>query len=181
MDSSSSKPKEIKAPPTFPDANGRRWTIKLTLGLIEGVQERCGIDLAPDDNDISPVAGLLFNTRKLGGLLWECCRKQAEADGIDREAFFEALDEDALSAGWGAVVDAIVFFIHSKSPKVAESVRLAVEAQMQLLEAGAEQMQKAMQSDVTKQGIAEALDQIGRQMQSELNQALTQAATDRNE
>lgn len=169
---SESASKPSNSPPTFADSDGRVWTIKLSLGLIDRVQSATQIDLAPEDNNVSPITQLIFQSRLLGQVLWECCRPAAESAGVSREEFVDRLDPESLAAGWGALQEAVIFFIHSKSPAVAVATRRAMEAEMQVVEAGARQMIATLESTTTEKALKEAIGRIGREMQEGITTGL---------
>jgi hypothetical protein len=170
----SDKPKPITAPPTFQDGAkpARTWTIKLDLDLIDSVQVNTQIDLAPDDNDPSAVVALLYSPRKLGAVLWECIKHQAAEKPVTREEFFKSLDGEALKNGWGALADSIVFFIQSWSPKLAEQTRELIEAEMQMVAAGTEQIIQTIRSSETDEALRKTVEDIGNRMRQELPAAL---------
>jgi hypothetical protein len=161
-------PKSITAPPTFQDAEQRTWQIKLTGELIDSVLATTQIDLVPDDQDYGPVITLITSHRKLGAVLWECVKKQAESDSIDKAAFTAALDGPAYAKGWEALVDAIHFFIQNLSPKRAESFEAMVEATMKVVEAEAQTQIEIILSQSTDEALKDAATKIKEQMQTEL-------------
>jgi hypothetical protein len=159
------------APPTF-KAKDRTWTINLTLGLIDHVQEAAGVDLLADDT--APVLSLLFDRRKLGGVLWACVDKAAGALGITRDDFLDSLDGDALTAGWGALVDAIVFFTPIQSRKAVEA---AFNTQMEAMEQGVTALVEVAASQETNQAIREAVIKLKEEMQADLPRQLAASAS----
>lgn len=156
--------------PTFNDAANRTWQVKLNLSLLDAVLANTQVDLAPSNSDVSPVLGLLFDDRKLGAVLWHCVQEQAKQRQVDRASFFGSLDGETLKSGWGAVVDAIVFFTQSKSQKMADALREAIEAQMRLVEAGASKIIETLKSQATDEAMKTALEKMGRDLQTEINQ-----------
>ena len=164
------------APPTFHDSQGRDWTIKLSGELIENVLTATQVDLVPDDHDYIPVVNLVASHRKLGAVLWECVKRQAESHEVDRSAFIEALDGPAYLKGWEALVDAIHFFIRSLSAKRADQFLAVVEAGMKVMEAEAETAVEIINSQTTDEALKEAVGKIKAQMQSELAQELASSA-----
>lgn len=130
-------------PPRFRDASGREWSIKLTLGVIESIQEQAGVDVLPRDCDVSTLTGLLFDPRQLAKVLWAAIQSK---DGSTWEEFRDALDGEALSLGWNALVEAVLFFIRSQSEPLAKTVEEAIEASMRLMERGTEAIRRTMAS-----------------------------------
>lgn len=123
------------------------------------------------------MTNLLFDPRKLGVVLWECCKKQAEANSVSRESFLEAMDGDALASGWGAVVDAIVFFTRSRSQPLAETIQKAIEAQMRVIETGAAALQKAMDGQRTAAAIQGAASKLEIELEETIEKACASFAT----
>jgi hypothetical protein len=164
-------------PPTFKDAENRVWTIKLTLSLLDQVLAATQVDLTPDDHDPSTITALLFETRKLGAVLWECCRAQASAAGVDQAAFKDAVDGEVLLKGWEALVDAIYFFIQNRNQKLAEAMREAIEAQLRVMETGAAAMAQTIKSNETTEGLRKAGERIATELQGEMTKALDSFAT----
>lgn len=163
---------QVTSPPTFQDAEQRTWTVKLTLDLLDRVLMSTQIDLAPDNADVSAFCELLSQPRKLGGVLWACIQKQAESTGVDRESFLEAIDGKVLMDGWEAVRDAIHFFTQSRSPKTAESIRAAIDAELKMMEAGAQVIIETIKSEATDEALKKKVAEIGRHMQGEIKKAL---------
>lgn len=186
---SDQKPKQILKPPTFLDSQNREWTIKLTGELIDAVQAATQIDLVPDDQDYTPIINLVASHRKLGAVLWECCKGQATsltvADGkaerpFARSDFMAGLEGPAYTAGWEAILDAIYFFIHCQGPigpKRAEQFLAIIEAGMKVVEAQIMTTCEVIQSDSTDEALKEAVEKIKGEMQGELKKELANCAT----
>ncbi len=172
MDSSRTTPKTPKVvdkPPTFKDAKGKSWSIKLSLGMINRIQSATDVDLIPPDFDFSPVVRLGYeDDRKLGEALWVCCREQAEEAGIDQDAFFDRMEGEPLSAGWEALRDSIVFFIQSKSPERAKAVHAAFEHALLTHEVAATELVGMIESKETTDLVKLKIAEFRRTVQSEL-------------
>lgn len=160
------------SPPQFQDSHNRQWTVRLSLSLADRVYESTQVDLLPDSNDLSAITALTSKYRKLGAVLWECCKAQADEQGVSRESFMESLDGSALASGWGALVDAIVFFIRQESPKKADAVAATIEKLMEAVEAEAEMMLSVVRSEKTQESLNRVVAESGEKMQSELTKAL---------
>lgn len=161
-------------PPTFQDSQKRTWTINLTLGLIDAVQAESGVDLIADEGDVSPMVALLSDRRKLAAALWACVAPQAATKQVTREAFINALDGDTLAAGWGAMVDAIVFF----TPSSRRSwVQAAFDAQIAAMEQGAIAVAEVAASEETNEAIRDAILKIKSDLQAELPRALAESVS----
>lgn len=169
--------KPITAPPTFEDDKGREWTIKLTLQSLERVLTATQVDLAPEDYNMDAVTSLLSKPRKLGDVLWACCERNADLMSVDRGEFLDGMSGRALAAGWEALVDAIVFFIQSHSPKMAAAVHETIEKELAMLEKGAEAMIRTLKSEATDQQMKEAVVEIEKTMQGYVKKALGRSVT----
>lgn len=166
-------PKPVNQPPTFTDSAERVWTIKLTVGLIEQVQERLQFDLVPDDCDATPLVELWNSIKRMGDLLWALVENQAEARGVTRSDFLNALDNEAIPAAWGALCDSIVFFIQRyKSERAAGLFLAAVEAGMKVKEEEAGAIIRTIQSSTTDEAIKKKVRAIEQAMQKELVEEL---------
>ncbi len=158
--------------PTFKDATGHEWRFTPSLGLFDAIQEATGVDLIPDGNDVSAVMSLPTNRRKLADALWASVKSQAGE--LTRAQFNERLNGDALTDGWGALLDAIVNFTPSQR---REEVKAAIELQSTAMEQSVVAMVQTLKSDETTQAIRDAIDQAQREMASELPKALGIGAT----
>lgn len=173
------QPKEVNTPPTFQDQQKNLWTVKLTLGLIDEVLTETGVDLLPENHDVSPIINLWFDARKLGTLLWCLCRRQAESKKIDQAAFLDVMDASTLKAGWGAMADAIIFFIQkTQGEKSAEAIEKLIEAQMRVLEAGVAELIATIEASEVDQAMRETARRIGAEMKAGILRELESGATE---
>lgn len=171
------QPKEVNTPPTFQDQQKNLWTVKLTLGLIDEVLAETGTDLLPENHDVSPIINLWFYPRKLGALMWCLCRKQAESKKIDKDAFLGVMDASTLKAGWGAMADAIIFFIHqTQGEKSAEAIEKLIEAQMRVIEAGVAELIATIESSEVNQAMKATASRIGAEMKTGIIRSLESGA-----
>lgn len=161
--------KTVNSPPQFTDSEGSNWSIKLTIGLTDRILEEAQLDLIPDDMDVQPIMGLLFQNRKLTKILWLCIERQAELNDVDQEAFKARCDAETLTNGWGALVDAVIFFIRQKNETLGEAIAETIEAQMQLIGAGANQLLATLKNPETKKTLQRSADSLGKQMRDEMN------------
>jgi hypothetical protein len=166
--------KEVAAPPTF-KAGGRVYTIDLNLGLIDSVLAATQLDLAPDNGDYHEVSLLLLNPRKLGNVLWACCNAQADSNGVDRDAFLAALDKDALTNGWGALADAVVFFTPNKI--VANQAAEMIEAQVRMIEAQAKEVAKSFSSPEVAKAMQEVIEEQGASLREGIREEFDKSVT----
>lgn len=161
------------SPPTFQDSQQRTWTLNLTLGLVDQVQEATQVDLLAE-GDQAPVIPLLFDRRKLGGVLWACISRQAESNGVSRAEFIDSLDSDSLTAGWGALFNAILFFTPIQG---RPAVQAQFDAQMAALEQSIAAMAEVATSAGTNEAIQQVVSRLKEDMQSELPKVLANCAT----
>jgi hypothetical protein len=165
--------KIVDAAPRFKDAKGNEWTLSLTLGLTDRVLSATGVDLLSDSGDTGTVLALVFDRRKLANVLWAVLSAEASDRGINQEQFVDALDGEALSNGWGALVDAIVFFT---PPQGREVLRAAIESQVAAMEQGVAALAEVAASQATNDAMKEAAGRIKDAMQADLTKALANSA-----
>lgn len=165
-------------PPSFEDSfkEPRRWEIKLTGAVIDSVLANTGVDLVPDDLDYQAVVELVQSHKRLGGVLFQCVRKQAEQNGVDHDSFFEGFDGAAYARGWGALVDAIRFFIQAINPGRAEAFAAFIEAAMKVKAAEAKTQIALLQSQSTDKALNDAIAKIGSKLQGQLTRGLASSA-----
>jgi hypothetical protein len=169
---------------TWQDANGRTWSINLTLELADQVLALTQVDLLPDDNDYREVIALCMRPRKLAAVLWECSRKAAEQLTIAQESFSEALNADALANGWEAIRGAIENFSKGQ-PALAAMVAETFNAQLRGIEVGVTAMIDTMKSESMDTALREAVAEIDQELRKNLakdmkrgmHEALAQSAT----
>lgn len=123
--------------------------------------------------DVSVVMDLLFDRRKLGAVLWSCVASQAREQETTEADFLNTLDGDALTAGWGALVDAIVFFTPSQS---RGAMQAAIEAQVEALEKGVEALVEVAQSEQTSESLKIVSQKMRDEMQAGMSKALGEFA-----
>lgn len=153
--------------PCFKDSAGHEWRFTPSLGLFDTILEATGVDLIPDGNDVSAVMALPTNRRKLAEVLWAAV--QSQAGSITQKDFNEKLDGDALTSGWGALLDGIVFFIPSQR---REEVKAAIDLQGVALEKSVAATVETLRSQATDQAIQEAVQKAQKQMEADLPRAL---------
>jgi hypothetical protein len=96
---------------SFKDADGREWTLRLTVGLIDDARDQLGIDLWKVTSDAAAAVEPLYaDVRKLVGLLWLLAERQAERAGVTPEGFGRAMDAAALDAAVDALFEALSCF-----------------------------------------------------------------------
>lgn len=167
--------KIVEAPPTWKDSAGRLWTIKLNLQLLDDVLATTGVDLVPEGKNVSSVTALLLNHRALGSVLWALTRDQAvrvqvpsnngdAAHPLTEREFKQSLEADQLHEGWEAIVDAILFFIQSQSPGLAQATKEVIDAEVDVMEAGAQEILATLRSQEVSGAINDAAARLGKEM-----------------
>lgn len=164
--------KTIDKPPQFTDAQGRAWTIRLSVQALDDVQDITGLAILPEGKDAQTLTGLLFNVRKLSSVLWVLCRRQAEAVGVDERAFREGLEAESLTKGWEAIYDAVIFFIRQQSPGLAAAMAEVVQAEMRVVEAGAVEMVEVLKNSEVGASLSQATKDIAAELKRDLLQQL---------
>lgn len=100
-----------RQPNQFTDDAGRTWTLRLHLGLCERIREECGVNLAnPTDPQTAEVLLREDNVPRFLDVLWRLVESQAQAAGVDRQGFLEALTDAVLCEAVDALLEAIVLF-----------------------------------------------------------------------
>lgn len=162
--------KKIIAPPPFAVA-GHQFVLKITVGLLDSVQEATGCTLIPDDEtQTSPVARMVHDHRLLGNVLWAMIETQAakREPPLTKKEFLQALDGETLVAGWAALLDALVFFVQSRNDAMGQAFQATIEAEVEMLAAGAKQLTATLGSEATRQQMTTTAEAIGKQLQTEI-------------
>lgn len=167
--------REVTAPPTF-KAGGVVYPIDLNLGLIDSIKAATQLDLAPDNGDYHEVSLLLLDPRKLGNVLWECVKDGAE---VDKAAFLKSLNKDALAEGWGALADAVVFFIPNQ--EIAKQATELIEAQVRMIETQAKEVAKSFSSPEVAKAMQDVIEENGANMRAGIREELDKSVTSSRE
>jgi hypothetical protein len=118
----------------FKDAKGRSWKIpKLTIGIIEDVQDATGVNIYQAVEDGGSIATLLVQPFKLVGILWALCSEQASALKVNARDFGRGLDAEAVEKAGEALVEALVDFFPRAA--AAKEMKARLRRQMQTLDA----------------------------------------------
>jgi len=105
----------------FTDANGRDWSISITIAQVKKLRDKCDVDLVADNlgetltqigND--PVA--------LCDCIYTLCEDQIEKAGLSPEQFGEALAGDSIDDATDAFLDALVEFTPKKKRAILRGV-----------------------------------------------------------
>lgn len=146
----------MSSPNTWKDAEGREWPVCLTLGRARMLRDRTGVDLV-DHTRAGNVADLLADRYKLADVLWFFAERKAKEVGVNREAFDEGLDADALTAGWGAISDEFVNFCQ---PSTQDAVRRQIDKDTEAMELAAKAMAETISSPETDAAISRAIAEV---------------------
>lgn len=156
-------------PPTFEDSKGNVWTLNLTVGLAEKIVERTQVDLL-DENPMAVVLDLIYDYRMLTKVLWEFVEVRATELGIDRGQFIEGLDSDALSEGWSAISEAVIFFT---PPHARAGIRATWEKQMEAMERGTQTLVDQVKNPHTDRQIERAMEKMKKDLQGHLEKSVS--------
>lgn len=151
----------------FTDSQGTNWTPSISIDTARRLKALAQpIDLL-DPKSLSVAIDDLYLRFDI---LWECCRRQAEAIGIDVNEFDQRLaTAEAFIAANTAMQEALCdFFLRAGRKDLARLIRLASEA--------AEGLEKlrvdAANSPKTKAAMDQALAAVEREMEQEIDRAL---------
>jgi hypothetical protein len=91
---------------SFKDANGRDWTVAVTIDSIKRVRALCGVDLLKVVEDGCKLLRQLSDDAVLlVDVLYALCKPEADADGVSDAQFGAAMAGDAILDGFNAVVE----------------------------------------------------------------------------
>ncbi|MBX3444255.1 MAG: hypothetical protein KF774_17770 [Planctomyces sp.] len=130
---------------TFRDAAGDEWTLSVTVGLIRRVQAATGHKLLELVEDGSPLLRAIEADELVAfDLLAAAVASQRDAAGVSVDQFAERLNEQALTDGFRALLEATIdFFPEPKRRPLRTAMRRSYEAldrlQAELLERAAYQ------------------------------------------
>ena len=126
---------------SFTDTAGRDWTVAINVNAVKRVKAALSIDL------LEAIKGPLIedfveNPVLLCDTLFVLCQEQADAKGVDSEAFGKAMGGDALDHAVAAFLEALVGFspgprraLLTKTLTKIETIRrMGVEHANQVLE-----------------------------------------------
>jgi len=93
----------------FTDSTGRSWTIAINVNAIKRVRALVQVDLL-EAADGRLIEKLVSDPVLLCDVIYALCKEQADAAGIDDEAFGRAMAGDAIDAAVTALLEELVDF-----------------------------------------------------------------------
>ena len=94
----------------FIDAADRAWDLTLTSGDMRRVKSALGLYLPDMVKDQTVLAKLTNDMELLAETLLLCTQRQRESQGVDNDAFLDALNGDTIEAATNALVLAVIDF-----------------------------------------------------------------------
>jgi len=124
---------------TFKDADGREWTVKVTVDVIERVRE---IDVDLGDLTTATIKRLAMDDVLLVRTLWLICEQQADARSISPGQFGEAMVGEPLETAFDALRGSLEdFFPPRKRAFWTAMVEADLASQAQALQIGMETLE----------------------------------------
>lgn len=129
----------------FKDAENREWSVDITVGTLRRIRELSGINLAtPAALANGDTMGRLSDDLVLlSDVLYAAVKPQADAKGLDKEQYTDAIRGDAINDGTYALLYALAdFFPKVQGQLFARLLDASKEAQAKAIE----DAEKAVQS-----------------------------------
>ena len=101
--------------PSF-KAGGKEWLVAVDGPKIRRIREACGVDLGA--RDCSQFDRLTNDPLLAQDVLWQLCRKDAEAAGLDCDQFQGLLSGDVGEAAGNALIEAVIDFFPNQQRKL---------------------------------------------------------------
>ncbi|RMF99610.1 MAG: hypothetical protein D6741_08185 [Planctomycetota bacterium] len=115
---------------TFSDRTGRLWTVDINVTALKRVRGLTDTDLL----DTEKFFALLTDPVGFCDALYALCKPQADKEGLDDEAFGQAMDGPTIAAAKQAVVAEMQDFFQSSGPQAAESFKIALQKHNQMMD-----------------------------------------------
>lgn len=142
----------------FRDANGRDWSIAVTIETVRRVRSVCDVDL------LDAVNGKLFERLiedpvLFCDVLYVICAPEAERNGITSEQFGAAMAGDAIDSATNAFLGALVdFFPAAKRQLLEKALRKLDQVQEMAVQRGLElldspELDQEIQSILNRSGV----------------------------
>jgi len=166
MDEQMETPRQPDELPGFEDLEGRRWRIRLDVGLIERIHQQTGLDFRRVLEDKgAAVLRLADDPQKLCQVLDLCLEEQLEQSGLDKQQLARALDGDTLEAATEALMEAMVRFFPSRR-------RPLLRALAERMHTAEEELIRRMMSKLEGEEMGRAIERQADRMDREISQAL---------
>jgi len=133
----------------FKDAEGREWTIKITISTVKELRATCDIDIMEHSGE--SIRGLGTDPCLLADVLYVCCKKEAEEKGISDTQFGEGLRGDVIDSATEAFLNELVnFFPSSKSQLMKKTLEKSKNLQAQAYKKAEEQIESLSLEELMK-------------------------------
>lgn len=111
----------------FADKTGREWELEFTVGMIPRLRE-AGLDLEKAETD-ETAAGVLFDLKTFGAVLWILVEEQAAGRSVTPEEFMKGINGPARFAAVEAMQAAYADF--TQPPTVAKRINAKLPGVME--------------------------------------------------
>ena len=144
----------------FDDCTGRRWELKLTIGLAGHINDQCKVDFVDVLEERNTALRQLSASDALFvRVLWLMCEDSAAEQNVDEVAFGRGLDGDALGNAMLAMMEAIVNFT---LPVRRVAVRAMLDKVMQVQSDAASRVATKSKTPEFERSLKAAMDKAER-------------------
>jgi hypothetical protein len=112
--------------PSFRDANGKTWEVRVDVAAVKRVLELAHVDLRVIESG-KTLAELALDPVKLVDTLYAVVKPQTDAVGISDEQFAALFAGDVLEAAATALIDGILDFFPASQRRALEKLRTAID------------------------------------------------------
>lgn len=144
--------------PTFRDAAGRTWTLRLNVLSAMRVKTATGVDFLSIARDPAALANFAAGPEQVIKAAWALIQPDAEKLGVTEEQFLSSLDGDACDSLAEAMFAALTTFMPAKARGIfqkAEEHRREKAAEMEKTATQAMIAAVDKQCEMTKQRLAD--------------------------
>jgi len=129
----------------FRDANGRQWSLTVTVEDLRAVKDALDIHLTKlVDTDPQMLFELAADPIRCVDVIWVLCRSQAERYGVDERQFGRSLSQESFDLAGKALVRAVFdFFPKGRSEpmlRLLDKTEQAMAMQLQKISSSIEEM-----------------------------------------
>ncbi len=118
---------------SFKDCEGREWNMSVTIGSARMVKDQFDVDLLRFDERL--IGRLSAEMVLMADIVYLLIEQQAKGRDVTREAFFDALDGNALEAAKEALIEATVDYLPvSRQAQVRAALAKIKELDERLIE-----------------------------------------------